>query len=535
MSTDIEIAKAAKLKNIKKIAKKIGLNKKDLIFYGDKIAKVNMPEFKKRGKLVLITAINPTPMGEGKTTVSIGLCDAFGKLGKRASLALREPSLGPVFGLKGGATGGGRAQIAPMIDINLHFTGDLHAITSANNLLCAMINNHVFQGNELKIDEKRILHRYCMDVNERALREIKIANRNSGFDITAASEIMAILCLADNFEDLKRRLGNILIGYDLDGKALFAKDLKAEQAMAILLKDAFKPNLVQTLEGMPAFVHGGPFANIAHGCNSIVATKCALTLSDYVVTEAGFGADLGAEKFLDIKCRIAGIEPDAVVLVATVRSLKFNGGGENMEALEKGIVNMVRHIDNIKEKFNLPVIVALNKFTTDTDEEIDFIKKECKKQGARFAVTEGWGKGGLGALELAEEVMIAIQQPSKLKFIYNFNDSIEEKINKIATEIYGAKDVSYSKEAKAAIADINSMGKSNLPICIAKTQYSFSDDAKKLGAPSDFTLKVKNIVLRSGAGFIVVECGAIMLMPGLPKVPAACNMSIDGEEIKGIF
>lgn len=535
MSSDIEIAESTKLKSIESVAKKLGLKKKDLIFYGDKIAKINKPVGKRKGKLILVTAINPTPMGEGKTTVSIGLCDALRKTGKKVCLALREPSLGPVFGLKGGATGGGRAQIAPMIDINLHFTGDLHAITSANNLLCALINNHIYQGNELDIDENKILHRYCMDVNERALREISLGKRKSGFDITAASEIMAILCLAEDGEDLKKRLGNILVGYTKDKKPVFAKDLKAEEAMAILLKDAIKPNLAQTLEGNPAIVHGGPFANIAHGCNSVIATKQALSLADITVTEAGFGADLGAEKFLDIKCRIAGIEPDAVVLVATVRSLKFNGGGESMECLEKGMANLIRHIDNIKGKFNLPVVVALNKFNTDTEEEIEAVRKECKKQGAGFAVTEGWGKGGAGALELAAETLVAVQQPSKLKCIYNINDKIEEKIEKIAVNIYGASGVEYSAEAKEKINEINKMGKDALPVCIAKTQYSFSDDAKKLGAPSGFKIKVRDINLRSGAGFIVAECGSIMLMPGLPKVPAACNMTINGDKITGIF
>lgn len=558
MLSDIKIAQQAKMLPIVEIAKKVSIDETYIEQYGKYKCKLDYPLFdsvkdKPDGKLILVTAINPTPAGEGKTTTSVGLGQAMAKIGKNAMVALREPSLGPVFGIKGGAAGGGYAQAVPMEDINLHFTGDMHAITAANNLLCALIDNHLQQGNALRLDQRRILFKRCMDMNDRALRFVNVGlggklngiPREDGFQITVASEIMAILCLALNIKDLKERLSEILVGYTFDNTPVFVKDLGAQGAMTALLKDALKPNLVQTLENTPVIMHGGPFANIAHGCNSISATRLSLKLADYTITEAGFGADLGAEKFLDIKCRVGGFAPDCVVLVATIRALKYNGGvakaeleKENMVALEKGIVNLGAHIENM-HKFNLPVVVAINLFGTDTENEIKFVSEYCRSKGVAHAYSEVFANGGEGGVELAKTVCETIDSHSgaaNFKPIYDVNSSIKDKIYTICTEIYHASGVSYLPAAERAIKDIESLGKANLPICIAKTQYSLSDDEKMLGAPSGFTVTVRDIKVSSGAGFIVVYTGNIMTMPGLPKTPAA--MSIDVDEngiINGLF
>ena len=557
MKTDIQIAKEASMLPITQIADKLGITDDELELYGKYKAKINdaflkRTENRPNGKLILVTAINPTPAGEGKTTTTVGLGMAMNKLGKNTVIALREPSLGPVFGVKGGAAGGGYAQVVPMEDINLHFTGDFHAITAANNLLCAMIDNHLQQGNELGIDQRRILFPRVTDTNDRALRNVTVGlgskvdgiPRQDHFMITVASEIMAILCLAESLDDLKARLGSILVAYTYSGAPVFCRDLHAEGSMAALLKDAIKPNLVQTLENTPALIHGGPFANIAHGCNSVRATKLALKLADYTITEAGFGADLGAEKFLDIKCRKAGLTPDAVVLVATVRALKYNGGvakpdlaAENIEALKKGAVNLEAHIDNLG-KFGLPVVVAINRFGTDTDAELDYVRKICTEKGAEFALSDVFARGGEGGIELAEKVIAACEKPKSFTFMYDSNDSIKDKISAVATKIYGASDVKYDASALKAIADIEALDPkySTFPICVAKTQYSLSDDASKLGRPTDFTLTVREVKLSAGAEFIVVLTGAIMTMPGLPKKPAAINIDVDNDgNITGLF
>lgn len=552
--TDIEIAKSTELKKITEIAKDIGITEDELEMYGKYKAKISSEvneklKNKKDGKLILVTAMNPTPLGEGKTTISISIADGLRKIGKKSILALREPSLGPVFGVKGGATGGGHAQVAPMEDINLHFTGDIHAITSANNLLSAMIDNHIYHGNELEIE--KVVWKRCVDLNDRQLRvvntglsqESKTVPREDSFDITVASEVMAILCLATDIEDLKTKLGNIIIGYNKTGNPVYAKDLKAEGAMAVLLKDAIKPNLVQTLEHTPAIIHGGPFANIAHGCNSVIATKMAMKLADYCITEAGFGADLGAEKFLDIKCRKANLKPDAVVCVATIKALKYNGGvpkenvrEENMQALEKGMSNLYRHIENLHEKFGLNVIVAINKYNTDTEQELQFVKSELSNRGIQSSIVESWAKGGDGAIDIATQLVELVEKEEKFKYIYDLNESIKEKINKVATRIYGASRVVYSDEALANIKKIEELGYSELPVCIAKTQYSFSDDAKKLDCTKPFEFNIRNVELKAGAGFVVVLAGKIMTMPGLPKVPSAESIDIDENgEIIGIF
>ncbi len=552
MKSDIEIANSVKLLPITQIAKKLDISDDELELYGNFKAKISKKPCPKTNNLVLVTAINPTAFGEGKTTTSIGLADGMSKLGKKVCLALREPSLGPVFGIKGGATGGGMAQIAPMEDINLHFTGDMHAITTANNLISAILDNHLMQGNELDIDADSIIWKRCMDMNDRALRYIEVGQggpkngvpRKDGFNITAASEIMAVLCLAKDMEDLKVRIGDIIVAYDKKGNAVTARQLGVVDSAAIVLKDALKPNLVQTLEGTPAIVHGGPFANIAHGCNTVIATKLAMSVADYVVTEAGFGADLGAEKFLDIKCRVAGIKPKAVVLVATVRALKYNGGinkedvaKEDLGALTKGMPNLVGHIRNLRDVYGVNVVVAVNKFITDTDEEIQMIEDACREEGAVCALCECWAKGGEGSIELAKAVLDALQKPSKLDFAYDLDMSVEDKIFAVASKVYGAAKVQYSDKAKESIIKINKLGKNVLPICIAKTQYSFSDDMTKLGRPSGFTINVRDVEIRGGAGFLVVVCGSIMLMPGLGKRPSALNMTIDAEsgEIKGLF
>ena len=552
--TDIEIARNTKLEKIVDVAKKIGIKEDDVEQYGKYKAKISNKVYenlkdKKNGKLILVTAISPTPLGEGKTTMSIAIADGLRKIGKNSVLALREPSLGPVFGIKGGATGGGKVQIAPMEDINLHFTGDIHAITSANNLLSSLIDNHIYFGNELGF--KKVVWKRCVDLNDRQLRRIetglsgeqKIVPRQDQFDITVASEIMAILCLAENIEDLKERLGNILIGYNKEGQPIYAKQLNAQGAMTVLLKDALKPNLVQTLEHTPTIVHGGPFANIAHGCNSIIATKLALKLGDYVITEAGFGADLGAEKFLDIKCRKAGLKPDAVVLVATVKAIKYHGGiekekiqEENIEGLEKGIDNLFRHIENIKNKFGLNVIVSINKYNQDTEKEIEFLRKKLEEKDRQLSLVEGWAKGGEGAIDIASKIVDLVKKEEDFQYIYELENTIKEKIEKVANKIYGAKSVVYSEEALNEIEKIEELGYGNLPICIAKTQYSFSDDPKNLECKGDYNITVRNVELKSGAGFIVVLAGKIMTMPGLPKVPAAENIDIDENgEIIGIF
>ena len=581
--TDIEIARNTKLEPIEEIASKIGIDKEDIETYGKDKAKISESinekiKDKKEGKLILVTAMSPTPLGEGKTTISIAVADGLSKIGKKSILALREPSLGPVFGIKGGATGGGKVQVAPMEDINLHFTGDIHAITSANNLLASLIDNHIYFGNELEIE--KVTWKRCVDLNDRQLRKIEtglsgeknIKPREDWFDITVASEIMAILCLAKDKKELKQMLGNITIGYNKQGKPVYAKDLKSEGAMAVLLKDAIKPNLVQTLEHTPAIIHGGPFANIAHGCNSIIATKLAMKLADYTITEAGFGADLGAEKFLDIKCRRAGIKPDMVILVATVKAIKYHGGvpkediqKENFEALEKGIENLYKHINNIK-KFGLEVIVALNKYTQDTEKEIQWLENKLEQKNIQLSLVEGWAKGGEGAIDIAKKIVKATDNPENkktetnnvekdnttrynkeiknnnekstenIKFIYSLEESIKEKIEKIATKIYYAEGVEYSQEAEEKIKQIKKLGYEKLPICIAKTQYSFSDDAKNLDETSKYKIHIRDIELKTGAGFIVALAGKIMTMPGLPKKPAAEEIDIDEEgNVIGIF
>lgn len=556
MMTDIEIAQQAKLENIKDVAAKLGMTEDDLEMYGKYKAKLSdeyMESVKDNqdGKLILVTAINPTPAGEGKTTVTVGLGQAMCRLGKKAVIALREPSLGPCFGIKGGAAGGGYSQVVPMEDLNLHFTGDFHAITSANNLLAAMMDNHMHQGNSLRIDPKRIVFKRCLDMNDRALRSIIVGMgkkadgvvRQDGFVITVASEIMAILCLAADINDLKERLSRIIVAYNYDNEPVTAGDLKAVGAMTALLKDAIKPNLIQTLEHTPALVHGGPFANIAHGCNSVRATKTALKIADYVITEAGFGADLGAEKFFDIKCRMAGLKPDAVVLVATVRALKYNGGvpktelsEENLEALEKGIVNLEKHIENL-QMYGVPVVVTLNRFVSDTDAELAFVKRFCENRGCDFALANVWEKGGEGGVALAQTLLDTLEhKESHFKVLYEDKLSIREKIETIARKIYGAADVSYSAEAAKAIAKIEEMGFSDMPVCMAKNQYSLSDDAKKLGRPTGFTVNIREVYVSAGAGFVVAITGAIMTMPGLPKVPAAERIYVDDNGvINGLF
>ena len=552
--TDIEIARSTKLEKIVDVAKKLGMEEDDIEQYGKYKAKITDGVYEKRkvqknGKLILVTAISPTPLGEGKTTISIAIADGLQKIGKKSILALREPSQGPVFGIKGGATGGGKVQIAPMEDINLHFTGDIHAITAANNLLSSMIDNHIYFGNSLGID--KVVWKRCLDLNDRQLRTVQtglsqeknIVPREDHFDITVASEIMAIVCLAKDREDLKEKLGNILIGYNKQGEPIYAKQLKAQGAMAVLLKDAMKPNLVQTLEHTPAIVHGGPFANIAHGCNSILATKLALKLGDYVITEAGFGADLGAEKFLDIKCRKAEIQPDAVVLVTTLKAIKYHGGvekervqEENKEAIEKGMDNVFRHIDNLKNKFGLNVIVALNRYAQDTEEEITLVQKRIEEKGVTLSLVEGWAKGGEGAIDIAQKLVDLVDVKEDFQYMYELEDSIETKIEKIATKIYGAKEVIYEEKAKEQIHKIEEMGYGKLPVCIAKTQYSFSDDPKNLECKGDYPITIREVDLKAGAGFVVALAGKIFTMPGLPKVPAAETIDIDEKgEIKGIF
>lgn len=556
MKSDIEIAQEAELVHIKEVAEKLGINEDELEFYGKYKAKISdelweSVKDREDGKLVLVTAINPTPAGEGKTTTSIGLGEAMALLGKKAVLALREPSLGPCFGIKGGAAGGGYAQVVPMEDLNLHFTGDFHAITSANNLLAALLDNHIQQGNQLGIDPRQVVWKRCMDMNDRALRNIVIGLgskmdgmvREDHFIITVASEIMAVLCLADNMEDLKRRLGRIIVAYSFDGNPITADDLHATGSMAALLKDAIKPNLIQTLEHNPAIVHGGPFANIAHGCNSVRATKTALKLGDIAITEAGFGADLGAEKFFDIKCRKAGLKPDAVVLVATIRALKYNGGvpkadlaKEDLESLKRGIVNLEKHIENL-QKFGVPVVVTLNSFVTDTKEEIAFVENFCKERNCEFALSEVWEKGGKGGIELAKKVLDTLDhKEAHFKPLYDDEMSLMDKIKTIATEIYGADDVTYSKAALKELKHIEEMGMGNFPVCMAKTQYSLSDDASKLGRPTGFTVNVREVYVSAGAGFVVAITGSIMTMPGLPKVPAANNIDVTNDGvITGLF
>ena len=554
--SDIEIAQSCEMRPIGEIAEAAGIPEAYLEHYGRYKAKVDYALLRDRadtanGKLILVTAINPTPAGEGKTTTTIGLGDALRKLGKRTMIALREPSLGPVFGVKGGAAGGGYAQVVPMEDINLHFTGDFHAIGAANNLLAAMLDNHIHQGNALGIDPRKITWRRAVDMNDRQLRNITdglggAANgvpREDGFDITVASEVMAVLCLASDISDLKARLGRIIVGYTYAGKPVTASDLKAEGAMAVLLKDALKPNLVQTLEGTPALVHGGPFANIAHGCNSVTATRMALKLGDYVVTEAGFGADLGAEKFLDIKCRLAGLKPDAVVIVATVRALKYHGGvekadlnAENLTALEAGLPNLLQHVENITNVYGLPAVVAINRFPTDTEAELELVRSRCAALGANVALSEVWGKGGDGGIELAEEVMRLCDQPNDFRFSYDTAATIPEKLNAIARKIYHADGVDLIGKAPKQCAELEALGFGNLPICVAKTQYSFSDDAAKRGAPKDYRITVRNLKVSAGAGFIVALTGDIMTMPGLPKSPAAERIDVDENGvISGLF
>lgn len=556
MKSDIQIAQAAKKEDIRKIAQKIEIPEEELELFGSSKAKLQ-PKIWKRiknkrdGRLVLVTAINPTPAGEGKTTTSIGLAQAFARLGEKAVLAIREPSLGPCMGIKGGAAGGGYSQVVPMEEINLHFTGDMHAITSANNLLSAIIDNHIFQGNELGIDVRRILWKRAVDLNDRALRQVVVGlggktqgvPREDGFNITVASEIMAILCLAKDIQDLKKKLGNIIVGYSFKNKPIFCRDLKAVGAMAALLKDALKPNLIQTLENTPVIMHGGPFANIAHGCNSIIATKYAMKLGDYAITEAGFGADLGAEKFFNIKCRKAGLKPDAVVLVATIRSLKYNGGveleklsKENLKALRQGIVNLEKHIENIK-KFGLPLVVAINVFPTDTQKEIDWILNFCRKRKVACASSRIWAEGGKGGEELAEKLLEVLKKKqSRFKLLYSDKLSIEKKIEKVAKEVYGARGVEFSAKAKKQLQEIEEFGFGNFPVCMAKNQYSLSDDPKLLGRPENFIVSVKELRISSGAGFIVALLGEIMTMPGLPKIPAAEKVDIDAKgKIKGLF
>lgn len=554
--SDIEIAQEAVAQDIRDIAKKINLSEDDIELYGKYKAKIDYNVLDRtedrKGKLILTTAINPTPAGEGKTTTSIGVADALAKLGKNVITALREPSMGPVFGIKGGAAGGGYAQVIPMEDINLHFTGDMHAIGAANNLLAAMLDNHVYQGNDLNINPKRITWRRCVDMNDRQLRNVvdglgkKVdgVTREDGFDITVASEIMATFCLSNNIGELKEKLGDIVVAYTYDGKPVTARDLGANGAMAAVLKDALKPNLVQTLEGTPAIIHGGPFANIAHGCNSIIATKMALHMSDYVVTEAGFGADLGAEKFLDIKCRKAGIRPDAVVIVATVRALKYNGGvpkdqlnEENLEALEAGLPNLLKHIENITQVYKLPAVVAINRFPLDTEAELKLVEDKCNELGVNVALSEVWAKGGEGGLEVAKEVLKLIDQAdNQFEYCYDDDMSIKDKLNAIATRIYGADGVDYTAEANKQIKELEDLGFGKLPVCVAKTQYSLSDDQTKLGRPSGFRINVREANVSAGAGFIVVLTGAIMKMPGLPKQPAALRIDVDEKGvISGLF
>ena len=552
--TDIEIARCTELKKITEIARDLDITEDEIETYGKYKAKISREvnkkiQNKKDGKLILVTAMNPTPLGEGKTTISIAIADGLKKIGKKSILALREPSLGPVFGIKGGATGGGHAQIVPMEDINLHFTGDIHAITSANNLLSAMIDNHIYHGNELGIE--KVVWKRCVDLNDRQLRRVntglsgesKIVPREDGFDISVASEVMAILCLSTDINDLKKRLGNILIGYNKKQEPIYARDIKAEGAMAVLLKDAIKPNLVQTLEHTPAILHGGPFANIAHGCNSIIATKMAMKLADYTVTEAGFGADLGAEKFLDIKCREANLVPNVVVCVATIKALKYHGGvskedmqKENMNCLERGMNNLYRHIDNLRGKFGLNVIVAINKFGTDTEEELNFVQNELAKREIPSSIVESWAKGGEGAIDIANQIVEIAEKENRFEYIYDLNETIVEKINKVAMKIYGAKGVIYSEDSAKKIEKIEEMGYGKLPVCIAKTQYSFSDDPKNLECKDDYDIHISNVELKSGAGFIVAFAGKIMTMPGLPKIPSAEKIDLnENGEIIGIF
>ena len=552
--SDIEIARNTKLEKIVKIAEKYGIQEDDLEVYGKYKAKITKEFIKKQenkpdGKLILVTAINPTPLGEGKTTVAIGLSDALNKIGKNSVLALREPSLGPVFGVKGGATGGGYAQVAPMEDINLHFTGDIHAITSANNLLAAMIDNHIYYGNNLKF--KKVIWKRCVDLNDRALREVEIglskeknmAPRPDGFDISVASEIMAIFCLSKDVKDLERRLGNIIVGYNEDDQAIFAKDLNAQGSLTVLLKEAINPNIVQTLEHNLAVVHGGPFANIAHGCNSVIATKLALKLGEYVVTEAGFGADLGAEKFVNIKCRKANLNPSAAVCVATLKALKYHGGAkvdecqnENLEALEKGIDNLKKHIDNIKNKFGLNAIVAINKYQNDSQKEIDFLQAELEKIGVNLSLAEVWAKGGAGAIDLAEKIVELTNKENHVTFVYKDEESIKEKIEKVAKEVYGAEGVDYTDSALEEIEQIEKLGYGNYPVCIAKTQYSLSDNAKNLLCDEPFRITIKEAIVKNGAEFVVIKTGKIFTMPGLPRVPSAENIKLDEDgEIVGIF
>jgi len=556
MKTDIQIAQEARMVHIKDVASKLNISEDDIEFYGKYKAKFSdeyLEKIKnnKDGKLVLVTAINPTPAGEGKTTTTVGLGQAFGKLNKKAVIALREPSLGPCFGIKGGAAGGGYAQVVPMEDLNLHFTGDFHAITSANNLLAAMLDNHIQQGNKLNIDTNQIVWKRCVDMNDRVLRNIVVGlgrkvdgvTREDHFIISVASEIMAILCLANDMKDLKDRLGRIIVAYDYDGKPVTAKDIKAVGSMAALLKDAIKPNLIQTLENTPAIVHGGPFANIAHGCNSVRATKMALKMADIVITEAGFGADLGAEKFFDIKCRMADLKPDAVVLVATVRALKYNGGvakadlsNENLEALKKGIVNLEKHIENL-QKFNVPVVVTLNQFITDTESELAYVENFCKERGCDFALSKVWEKGGEGGIELAEKVLETLDtKTSNFKPLYDVDLSIKEKIEKVAKEIYGAASVTYDVAASKAIDRLEELGYGNTPVCMAKNQYSLSDDPKKLGRPENFNINIREVYVSAGAGFVVAITGTVMTMPGLPKVPAAEGIDVNDDGIiTGLF
>ena len=553
--SDIEIAQEAKLENIENVAALLGIEKDEIELYGKYKAKlsdeyINRIKGNSNGKLILVTAINPTPAGEGKTTTTVGLGQAFGKLGKKAVIALREPSLGPCFGIKGGAAGGGYAQVVPMEDLNLHFTGDFHAITSANNLLAALLDNHIQQGNELNIDTRQIIWKRCEDMNDRVLRNIVVGLgskadgfvREDHFVITVASEIMAILCLAEDMDDLKKKLSQIIVAYDIDGKPVTARDLKAVGAMAALLKDAIKPNLIQTLEHTPALVHGGPFANIAHGCNSVRATKTALKMADYCITEAGFGADLGAEKFLDIKCRKAGLAPDAIVLVATIRALKYNGGirkedlgAENLDALKKGIVNLEKHIENL-QKYGVPIVVTLNAFVSDTQAETEYVKNFCEERGASFALSRVWENGGEGGIELAGKVLEALEKPADFKLLYPDDMSIKDKIETVAKEIYGADGVDILSSAAKKIAKIEELGFSNLPVCIAKTQYSLSDDPAKLGRPKDFKVTVRDAYISAGAGFVVALTGDVMTMPGLSKNPAAYNIDVDENgKIIGLF
>ena len=552
--TDIEIARSVELEKITNIAKRFGITEDDIELYGKYKAKIS-PEFiektkdNKDGNLILVTAINPTPLGEGKTTVAIGLSDALNKIGKKSVLALREPSLGPVFGIKGGATGGGYAQIAPMVDINLHFTGDIHAITTANNLLASIIDNHIYYGNELKF--KKVIWKRCVDLNDRTLREVEVGlskekrmvPRSDGFDISVASEIMAIFCLSKDIKDLERRLGNILVGYNEDDKPIFARDLKAEGALTVLLKDAINPNIVQTLEHNLAIVHGGPFANIAHGCNSIIATKLALKLGDYVVTEAGFGADLGAEKFVDIKCRKSGLKPKVAICVATLKALKYHGGAskdkcseENIEALEIGIENLIRHIDNIKNKYGITPIVGINRYKNDSEKEIEFLKSKLDEINIELSLLDVWAKGGEGAIDLAEKVVKYSEKESTVKFVYDDKDSIKEKIAKIAKEIYGAEDVEYTESALREIEQIEKLGYGKYPVCIAKTQYSFSDNDKNLLCNEPYNIHIKEAIVKNGAEFIVIKTGKIFTMPGLPKHPSAENIFINEKgDVEGIF